>query len=108
MDAGRLWEGWSRLGSGAIPFRRIGLRRRDVPGRGPGGSSAIGRVRLGDVTLMGIGAWRDGPATRPTGGPSEVRVAEAPACVFFGPRFGPSSPNQVRTQHDRPDEDLHG
>ena len=39
-------------------------------------------------------------------GPPRRDVAEAPVCVCFGPWT--IIPNQVRTQHDRPDEDLHG
>src|SRR5947209_5677558 len=45
------------------------------------------------------GVWRK---SVPTG----VAEVEAPARVCFGPWT--DIPNQVRTQHDRPDEDLHG
>src|SRR4051794_10678002 len=72
-----------------------------VPGRRGGGLGG-GQSPLG----MDRMAW--GSATWPVGDghPRPAGDAEAPACVCSGPWTVPT--NSVRTQHDRPDEDLHG
>src|SRR5437867_3719969 len=82
-DAGK---GVGEPGYVSLPFPRVGLRWRDMPGRAVPRLGLEGRAQEScPAPVWHCGAaW--GPATRPWRfGTSAADVAAAPACVCFGP-----------------------